>query len=219
MGQAYCRTSRLQWTVQQTINLTIFLIKIKQVLWTLKFHRANKVNQINKCIPAAFTCKPYRQDKTHRKTTASNFRMLRELRAHLVANKMQNRPGIILRAWTTLCLTDMLKTKTDICKFNNSNKTKTEMEVHWVHNRNSSSWALLRIWTTYKTYKLSALKTLTWTQWTFNSKRPSSTNHPLSAQLVISLEQPEHQQTALTITFMELPDHQIICNRQIKQTW
>jgi len=128
MGQVYYRTNRQQLIAQQIINLTISLTRIRQALWTLRFLKVNKVSQINKCIQVAFICKQYRLDKILRKTIAFSSHMHQVLKGHLVVNKMQNRPGIIRRASTMLCLTDMLKIKTDICKFNSSNKI--EMEVH-----------------------------------------------------------------------------------------
>ena len=167
----------------------------------------------------AFICKQYRLDKIHRKITASNYHMHQVLREHLVANKMQNRHGIILKASITLCLMVVtLKTKTDICKFNNSNKI--EMEVHSLPNRtNSSSWVRPPIWAIYKTCLVWAIKMSIWIQWIFSSKRPSFTSRPLSAQQVLLRQGPEHQQTVLTITFMELPDQQITCNHQLMETW
>ena len=150
MGQAFSQTSRLLLTARLTINSTIFLIKIRQVLWTSRCRRANRFSQINRCTQVDFTCRRYRLDRIPRKTTASNFHMHLVPREHRVANKMQNRHGITRKASIMLCLTDTSKTKTDICKFNNSNNK--EMEVHSLPNRiNSSSWDQPLIWAIYRT--------------------------------------------------------------------
>lgn len=215
-GQACCQINKRQLTVRPTTSSITCSTKTRQAPWTLKSHRVNKVSLATKCIKVAFTCKQFKQVNS-RRIIVFNFHMHQELREHQAANKMQNRLGTILKASTMPCPTATWKTKIDICRFSNSNRT--EMEVDLVDNRNSSLWAQLPTWATFKTSLASVDKTLTWIPWIFSSKRSWSISHPLLALLVISLVQLEAQEMVLTITFTELLDQPTTCNHLISQTW